>query len=762
MTLLNLIKAKFLFSNTMKKIILHSLLTYFLLLSPVSAALAPLQNDSRATDTQVSLYDDASVSFLKDVEYDLVSTQADICKVEMLNGIAPQDFEQKKDITLQDLEDTSRHLLGGLSTILRVSINEEIEEAYLQGGEEALANLFIEEDFITKQTDGTYYCHRTQESHHDPIQLVQGAIHKDKALNRLIHHLIPTTNSHIHNIQNTSNRKKLQKAKKQAHGDIRQHSRSSYHWWKDRNVSNTEKELTEAEMKGLTKKYNHKINQAYRKKVPTKNISKRQKRDRPRRKQRTYQNPALQDDYHDLLKQAGKNKGYQQRRREVLRQQLKHEKLDTEIDRLGDPHACLYSGDSFPFAREAELQQEKIKNSQDLKNAKKDFQTDPLYQKILKKGVETQLEQEDIHRKKCDLLDPFGPPRDISDEEMKRRKQRRRENQQKRKQYDKEIKERGRRKHHLRKALLREDSPSGWQVAGALLKGGVKSGVDFVKLPLDMACLAGKLTKNTLKSAYYLRDEFGICNTVSGAKELIHHLCSDGKYDWESPEQYKQRLQVARTAQRRQQAYEKFYNAQDYHLGNAETVGYWTAEAALFIFGGEIIKGAGNVAKGFTKVHQVEEGAHLFRQGQKIQKAHQEAHLLEEGIKAGTKGLRVEEKFRKGQQGAHLFEEGVGMMEKGRKAGQKIKSSFSKNFPKKVRKHIDQVRKRYNSHIDKIPSPNKGGIETVKNIIKNRVAQGGGYRSSYASQPAFFYKDGNVVYVFKENGEFWTILKNTK
>ena len=60
--------------------------------------------------------------------------------------------------------------------------------------------------------------------------------------------------------------------------------------------------------------------------------------------------------------------------------------------------------------------------------------------------------------------------------------------------------------------------------------------------------------------------------------------------------------------------------------------------SAPFIFGGEIIKGAGNAAKGFTRVHQVEEGAHLFRQGQKIQKAHQEAHLLEEGIKAGAKG----------------------------------------------------------------------------------------------------------------------------
>jgi len=87
---------------------------------------------------------------------------------------------------------------------------------------------------------------------------------------------------------------------------------------------------------------------------------------------------------------------------------------------------------------------------------------------------------------------------------------------------------------------------------------------------------------------------------------------------------------------------------------------------------------------------------------------------------------------------------------------------FGDNFPKKVRKHIDQVRKRYDGIIDDIPSPGKGGLDRVQEIITKRISQGGGYPSTYAGEAATFFKDGNVVYVVRESGEFWTILKNTK
>ncbi len=53
-------------------------------------------------------------------------------------------------------------------------------------------------------------------------------------------------------------------------------------------------------------------------------------------------------------------------------------------------------------------------------------------------------------------------------------------------------------------------------------------------------------------------------------------------------------------------------------------------------------------------------------------------------------------------------------------------------------------------------------MEKMIDIIKKRVDKGGGYKSTHAGEPAVFYEDGKVIYVIRENGEFWTILKNTK
>lgn len=87
---------------------------------------------------------------------------------------------------------------------------------------------------------------------------------------------------------------------------------------------------------------------------------------------------------------------------------------------------------------------------------------------------------------------------------------------------------------------------------------------------------------------------------------------------------------------------------------------------------------------------------------------------------------------------------------------------FGANFAKKVRKHINQVRNRYPGNKQSLLSPGKGGIEQVKKIVSDRVSLGGGYSSTYAGEAATFYPDGNVVYVIRPSGEFWTILNNTK
>lgn len=84
---------------------------------------------------------------------------------------------------------------------------------------------------------------------------------------------------------------------------------------------------------------------------------------------------------------------------------------------------------------------------------------------------------------------------------------------------------------------------------------------------------------------------------------------------------------------------------------------------------------------------------------------------------------------------------------------------FGTNFEKKVRKHIDQIRNRV-IPAENIPSPGRGGIKRVEQIIRDRVAKGGGSATTYAGDAAVAFEDGRVTYIFRPDGEFWTILKN--
>ncbi|MGD0094705.1 MAG: hypothetical protein ABSE73_32750 [Planctomycetota bacterium] len=85
---------------------------------------------------------------------------------------------------------------------------------------------------------------------------------------------------------------------------------------------------------------------------------------------------------------------------------------------------------------------------------------------------------------------------------------------------------------------------------------------------------------------------------------------------------------------------------------------------------------------------------------------------------------------------------------------------FGLNFLTKVRKHIDQVRRRVPGKIERIPKPERGGAQQISEIIAGRVKKGGGRFTTFAGKRAIVYADGGVSYVFRENGEFWTILRN--
>jgi hypothetical protein len=88
-----------------------------------------------------------------------------------------------------------------------------------------------------------------------------------------------------------------------------------------------------------------------------------------------------------------------------------------------------------------------------------------------------------------------------------------------------------------------------------------------------------------------------------------------------------------------------------------------------------------------------------------------------------------------------------------------VEPRFGKNFDKKVRKHIDQIRNRGPVKED-IPSPGKGGIDRVEEIIRERAVLGGARAATYADEPVLAFEDGGVTYIFRLDGEFWTILGN--
>ena len=88
-----------------------------------------------------------------------------------------------------------------------------------------------------------------------------------------------------------------------------------------------------------------------------------------------------------------------------------------------------------------------------------------------------------------------------------------------------------------------------------------------------------------------------------------------------------------------------------------------------------------------------------------------------------------------------------------------ICSGRSIQFCKKVRKQIDQIPHRGPVRED-IPSPGKGGLERVEEIIRDRVAKGAGRPTTFADEPAVAFEDGAVTYIIRQDGTFWTVVSN--
>jgi hypothetical protein len=88
-----------------------------------------------------------------------------------------------------------------------------------------------------------------------------------------------------------------------------------------------------------------------------------------------------------------------------------------------------------------------------------------------------------------------------------------------------------------------------------------------------------------------------------------------------------------------------------------------------------------------------------------------------------------------------------------------IEPTFGENFGSKIKSKLNQLRKKYPT----VREAKKGGIDDALAIAKNRVAQGGGRVGPPVGQGeicAIYFEDGPVTWVFRPNGQFWSMRKN--
>ena len=85
-----------------------------------------------------------------------------------------------------------------------------------------------------------------------------------------------------------------------------------------------------------------------------------------------------------------------------------------------------------------------------------------------------------------------------------------------------------------------------------------------------------------------------------------------------------------------------------------------------------------------------------------------------------------------------------------------IEPTFGENFGSKIKTKLNQLRKKY----PEVRDAKGGGIEDALAIAQQRVAQGGGRVGPPVGQgetAAIYFEDGPVTWVFRPNGEFWSM-----
>ncbi|OJW69338.1 MAG: hypothetical protein BGO68_02745 [Candidatus Amoebophilus sp. 36-38] len=147
-------------------------------------------------------------------------------------------------------------------------------------------------------------------------------------------------------------------------------------------------------------------------------------------------------------------------------------------------------------------------------------------------------------------------------------------------------------------------------------------------LVVDLPVLLAKLGVKGVESLVKWEDKLGIKEGCANLGEICKILFNEGKQAWEDPIAYEARMQAVRELEKKQELFRFVFDAENYYLGQDRILSYMMAEMVLFLFGGEILKGA---AKGASK------GAQFFR---KVQQGVKVEERVVRGSKLG-KGANI-------------------------------------------------------------------------------------------------------------------------
>jgi len=138
----------------------------------------------------------------------------------------------------------------------------------------------------------------------------------------------------------------------------------------------------------------------------------------------------------------------------------------------------------------------------------------------------------------------------------------------------------------VREAVNKPSTPKGGAMTMSFISGTVDNVIDTGKNIIQL----GKTGVKAIESLVTWQDKLHLKEKYNNAKDAINAFCQEIKYEWENPEEYKERQQQALEIKKDKESFERAFDAERFHLDRAKEAGYYSAEVLPFVVGGGVLK----------------------------------------------------------------------------------------------------------------------------------------------------------------------------